>query len=100
MIPGGIGLVAATWVRRIAIDPVEGTRWAVVPVPPTQRQEKYLYDWWQRLGDWLEAQGEEWGAVRRQTTSGLPCRWAGSSKHGYAANVACSFGRGGPDRDD
>jgi hypothetical protein len=33
---GGVGLSAATWVSRMAIVPVDGVMWAVVPVPPTQ----------------------------------------------------------------
>jgi hypothetical protein len=33
---GATGSSVATWVSRMAIVPVDGVTWAVVPVPPTQ----------------------------------------------------------------
>jgi hypothetical protein len=59
----GLALSAGELWRRLPVGRTLKTQMWLVPAserPQGQdEQEKWLYHWWQRLDDWIEAQGEE-----------------------------------------
>ncbi|MHB8659471.1 MAG: 1-acyl-sn-glycerol-3-phosphate acyltransferase [Solirubrobacteraceae bacterium] len=79
----GLGLAAfprELW-RHTPIGRTLKTRmWIVAPSErpqDAQDQVRWLYDWWKRLDDWVDAEGEEPGGSERRS-AGQPCDLASS----------------------